>query len=413
MAIPPTWYLDFHPTSIKEPYCTYTLYFGFIFCMICTNQMRVYFLFKIALAVATSVLVGNDENFRELVLDSTKITLVDFYADWCRHCLKLMPTIESLSDAFASAENIQIVKVNGDKGGRKVARKFNIQGYPTLMLFKKGGDPIVYEGLRDQLSIMNFIQLSSGVRLADIASSPLPQKFSKITRINDNNLTEFTESQVVAYALLQHTSQFTEELLDLWSQASDEFHKDGMVSARFFELVISQKSLEFGSSFNITHLPAIMMFDQSNRLCAVFDRDFSLNLIVQFLQRCDAMLQARGTGVDGWLGRIYSLEKKLEFVCEEEGKALLRKILALEQAERDDHTDYTHDFIEDDMSMLFYYKKLIQKILDHGEALLEVELNRLEEMLDKDRQLMAAKSIIFATKRINVLKAVLSRRRIQ
>lgn len=74
-----------------------------------------------------SLLQANDANFKSLVVNSDKFSLVEIYADWCRHCNKLHPIFEQLSDMFIDVlDQIQIVKVNGDKDGKKVADRKSV-----------------------------------------------------------------------------------------------------------------------------------------------------------------------------------------------------------------------------------------------------------------------------------------------
>lgn len=50
------------------------------------------------------VAVGN--NFDELVINSDKDTLIEFYAPWCGHCKKLAPAFEELGKYLAFKRSI-------------------------------------------------------------------------------------------------------------------------------------------------------------------------------------------------------------------------------------------------------------------------------------------------------------------
>ncbi len=47
------------------------------------------------------VKVAVGKNFDELVINSDKDTLIEFYAPWCGHCKKLAPTFEELGLYFS------------------------------------------------------------------------------------------------------------------------------------------------------------------------------------------------------------------------------------------------------------------------------------------------------------------------
>lgn len=71
-------------------------------------------------------------DFNELI-NSTKPTLVDFYADWCGPCQTLLPTIEKLSEEFK--DSVEVRKVNVDTQ-RELAAKFGIKSIPALFFMK-------------------------------------------------------------------------------------------------------------------------------------------------------------------------------------------------------------------------------------------------------------------------------------
>ena len=73
-------------------------------------------------------------NFNELI-NSTKPTLVDFYADWCGPCKMMSPIIDETKKDFGS--DATILKIDIDKN-TDVARKYGIRSIPTLVLFKEG-----------------------------------------------------------------------------------------------------------------------------------------------------------------------------------------------------------------------------------------------------------------------------------
>lgn len=73
--------------------------------------------------------------FSQEVLASAVPVMVDFYADWCGPCRMLGPTLERLSLEFAG--RAKIVKVNVDEEP-ELARNFQVESLPTLILFRQG-----------------------------------------------------------------------------------------------------------------------------------------------------------------------------------------------------------------------------------------------------------------------------------
>jgi thioredoxin 1 len=76
-----------------------------------------------------------DANFKQEVLDSDKLSVIDFWAEWCGPCRAIGPVIEELSKEYDGKVNVG--KVNVDTNPQ-VSMNYGITSIPAI-LFVKGG----------------------------------------------------------------------------------------------------------------------------------------------------------------------------------------------------------------------------------------------------------------------------------
>jgi len=101
----------------------------------------------------------NDGNFEQLVLQSNRPVLVDFWALWCGPCRMLAPIVESLAKQYAG--NAQVVKLNVDDNPSAVQR-YRIQAIPTLVLFQNGEEKDRMIGVTTKEAIARTIDVHLG-----------------------------------------------------------------------------------------------------------------------------------------------------------------------------------------------------------------------------------------------------------
>ena len=76
-----------------------------------------------------------DENFQEVVLNSDKPVLVDFWATWCGPCRTVGPIVDELATELEG--RAVVGKVNVDSN-YDTPLTYEIRSIPTLLIFKNG-----------------------------------------------------------------------------------------------------------------------------------------------------------------------------------------------------------------------------------------------------------------------------------
>jgi thioredoxin 1 len=114
--------------------------------------------------VTTPVLLS-EADFRSKVFDITsgkewkyagdKPCIIDFYADWCKPCKMLAPTMEELAVTYK--DKVYFYKVNIDQS-QNVSAYFNIDGIPAVFLIPLSGEAKSMIGLNPKEEYVKAIE---------------------------------------------------------------------------------------------------------------------------------------------------------------------------------------------------------------------------------------------------------------
>jgi len=80
-------------------------------------------------------LEATDGNFEELVLNSDKPVIVDFWAEWCGPCRMVGPIVEEVGVDYEGKAVVAKVDVDSNPG---ITAKYGIRNIPTILFFKNG-----------------------------------------------------------------------------------------------------------------------------------------------------------------------------------------------------------------------------------------------------------------------------------
>ena len=76
-----------------------------------------------------------DSNFKTEVLDSDKLSVIDFWAEWCGPCRMVGPVVDELANDYEG--KAVVGKVNVDNNAN-VSAMFGVRNIPTILFFKGG-----------------------------------------------------------------------------------------------------------------------------------------------------------------------------------------------------------------------------------------------------------------------------------
>lgn len=130
--------------------------------------------------IDNNVLVLTTDNFEKAVNDH-KFLLVQFYAPWCGHCQSLKPEYAKAAAAFNDDASIGLAKVDATIE-KKLAEKFNVEGYPTIKYFKGDmNNALDFNGGRSEPDIIKFINKKTAQAFKNLNS------LEALTKLQDDN----------------------------------------------------------------------------------------------------------------------------------------------------------------------------------------------------------------------------------
>ena len=94
------------------------------------------------------------DNFKEEVLETSGLILIDCYADWCGPCKMIAPILDDIAKEYAG--KVKVAKINIDENQQTPAQ-FGVRGIPTLMLFKNGSVEATKVGALSKSQLVAFL----------------------------------------------------------------------------------------------------------------------------------------------------------------------------------------------------------------------------------------------------------------
>jgi len=145
------------------------------------------FFFALSFAAESDVVVLTTDSFGQT---SSGVWLVEFYAPWCGHCKRLVPTWEELATTVKGKFNVAKVDCTVEKD---VASNNGIRGFPTIKLFNNG-QVTEFSGARTVDSFIDFVETQTGTKFGIEKKAPAPAKTEEGAGSGSQDLVVLTDS---------------------------------------------------------------------------------------------------------------------------------------------------------------------------------------------------------------------------
>lgn len=90
----------------------------------------------------------------EKLIAGNKLVMVDFYAVWCGPCKRMAPFVEQVKEEKKDVVTVLSIDAEAQP---EISSHYNLEGYPTLIFFKKGQVVANAIGYHDKTQILNLI----------------------------------------------------------------------------------------------------------------------------------------------------------------------------------------------------------------------------------------------------------------
>ncbi len=105
--------------------------------------------------------VANSDDHKKLTLEefnkeisSEKLSMVDFYTTWCGPCKQMAPFVAEIKSE--KSDIVNVIKVDAE-AQLDISSKYNLEGYPTIIFFKKGEVIFKQLGALDKEGLLQLV----------------------------------------------------------------------------------------------------------------------------------------------------------------------------------------------------------------------------------------------------------------
>ncbi|RIA87710.1 hypothetical protein C1645_807174 [Glomus cerebriforme] len=227
------------------------------------------------------VILITEKNFREEILLTEQVVLLEFFAPWCGHCKNLAPEYKKAAENLKGLVKVAAIDCD-DQSNRNVCSTYEVQGFPTIKLFPSQAVP-------DKKNSSTFLKKPkdyNGARTAkaivDFALSEIPSFVQPISNKNPTKksltIEEFlskdnkTISKVILFTNKERTTY-------LYKALSVEFHNRLLLGE------VRQQESRIIEKFNIKKFPTLFAINKQTDEITEFTEKYNHENLVKFLNK--------------------------------------------------------------------------------------------------------------------------------
>ncbi len=132
---------------------------------------------------------------------ASTLILVNFYVPWCGYCISLNEVLKEVASELSVSDlSVQILSVDVT-GNKDIIEKENIDGYPTIALYKNGMKASEYYGDRSKESILSYLQLKGASSAIYVSKITELGKYCATLPIAGNETSVVSSNGIIAVVL--------------------------------------------------------------------------------------------------------------------------------------------------------------------------------------------------------------------
>ena len=96
--------------------------------------------------------------FKDNVVDSNKVVLVDFWAEWCPPCRAMAPLLHDVADEQDAIADIVKIDIEATQETAELANEYGVRSIPNMPIFKGGKEVERIVGMVPKVHLQDMLK---------------------------------------------------------------------------------------------------------------------------------------------------------------------------------------------------------------------------------------------------------------